>query len=278
MGVRGIAATAIAAAAAVLLAPAALAHDGGKRLSTIGLADRGRTLVGFTTDEPGDTSPIGLVKGYLGDAFLVGIDFRPQSGSLFGVGNAGGVYRLDVGTAEATNVGRLTVPLEGMFFGVDFDPAANALRVVGDSGQNLRQPFGPADIPLGPTAVDTPLDRTGVSGVAYADGGADTGTLYGIDTLADQLVLLDPPADGTTAGIGAAGELGDLVGSAGFDIHTTLDQAGGAVDDDAFAVVLRTGVPVLLAIDLADGTAVDRGEFDIGVVDLAIRLDQEGTP
>lgn len=262
-----------AAMVVVVAAPVGLAHeqDG---LAAIGLANRGTTIVGFDTAEPADTEPIGPLTGFtLGDTMLVGIDFRPQSGSLFGVGNAGGIYRVNTGNAAVTRVGGVT--LSGTFFGIDFNPTSGALRIVSDTGQNLRVPFV-GDTPGLPVA-DTALDRNGISAAAYTDNdvAAATGTaLFDIDTIGDQLVLQDPPNAGTTTDVGPVGSLGDLVGYAGLDIYSELDPAGVAVDSDAYAVVALSGVPTLLTVSLDDGSAASRGAFDVTVTDLAIRLVQ----
>ena len=63
------------------------------------------------------------------DTALVGIDFRVQDGQLYGVGNGGGVYRINPRTGAAAFVNALTVPLAGTVFGVDFNPAADRLRM-----------------------------------------------------------------------------------------------------------------------------------------------------
>jgi hypothetical protein len=201
------------------------------RLAAVALAERGHTLVALTTDEPGDTAPIGLITGYdPGDTLLVGIDHHPRTG---------------------------------------------ALRIVSDTGQNLRHPFtGTSDLPGLTTAEDTPLGREGVSGVAYTG----SARLFGVDTAADQVVAIGP--SGAVSGLGEPGALGDLVGSAGLDIHTATTPEGPR--DTALAVVRRTGVPLLLSVDLADGTARRIGRFDIDVVDLAVvpaaEPAEEGTP
>jgi len=45
---------------------------------------------------------IGYISGLSGsDSALIGIDFRVQDGLLYGVGNGGGVYRIDTDTAVA---------------------------------------------------------------------------------------------------------------------------------------------------------------------------------
>lgn len=62
------------------------------------------------------------VSGLLGDATLIGIDYRVQNNLLYGVGNAGGVYTINPNIGNATKVSQLSVALDGASFGVDFNP------------------------------------------------------------------------------------------------------------------------------------------------------------
>jgi hypothetical protein len=112
--------------------------DGG--LTAAGLTSGGKKVTTFDTSD-GRAARQVKVAGLTQDRSLVGIDYRPQDALLYGVGDGGGLYRVDPRTGAAALVGRLTVPLEGSSFGVDFNPAANALRLISDTGQNLRQPF-----------------------------------------------------------------------------------------------------------------------------------------
>lgn len=281
-----LAAVALSAVVGAVAAPSAFAHDP-KGLDAIGLAGDGTELVAFRTDDPEGAETIGPVTGLTGEVELVGIDYRVQNERLYGVGDGGGIYLLDEGSAAAEKVGQLTVALAGTFFGVDFDPAANALRIVSNTGQNLRQPFGDGDAPMGATVIDSPLNRsgqgvfsptpaTGITAAAYInnDLDPDTGTnLIDIDTRDDRLAAQFPANEGTLRGIGNLGELGELAGDTGLDIYSrsTYDDMR---DDDAFATV-RIGTEFrLLAVDLFDSEFVDRGPFTTDVLDLAIRLDQ----
>ena len=72
------------------------------------------------------------------DTALVGIFFRPANGSIYGLGNAGGLYVLDPAGNRPELKARLNVALEGRSFGLDFNPTVDRLRVISDSGQNLR--------------------------------------------------------------------------------------------------------------------------------------------
>ena len=121
------------AAAAVALAPVASAHDPAG-LRAVGLAGAGTELVAFRTDEPERARVLGPFAGLDGDESLIGIDFRPATGDLYGVGDAGGIYLVDDRTADATKVGALSVALDGEHFGLDVDPVADGLRIVSDTG------------------------------------------------------------------------------------------------------------------------------------------------
>jgi hypothetical protein len=241
----------------------------------------GTELVRGTTT----TSITGLQSGER----LVGIDFRPATGQLYGVGNSSRLYTIDPATGAATQVGSGTfaVALSGADFGVDFNPVADRLRVVSDSGQNLR-----IDPNTG-AVVDGDPNTSGVqpdTNLAYAAGDADAGkppndvalaysdnfpgtattTLYGIDTNLGILVQQGSPGGsptspntGTLFTVGSLGlptvvQVGTntvpgIAGEAGFDI-----SSGGVA-----LAVLRLRTPLLsqdntnvYVIDLNSGTPV----------------------
>lgn len=245
-------------------------------LRAIGLAGHGNVLVRFKATNPGDTHAIGSVN-LTGDSKLVGIDYRVQNDTLYGVGDLGGIYTLDTSDADATKVSQLTVPLVGNFFGVDFNPAANALRVISDDGQNLRHSF--ATTPPGPTLMDGNLNyegmpALGVTSAAYTNNDLDVNTattLYDIDTNLDQVAIQAPANQGDLSATGKVGV--NAKRNAGFDIYSTVD-GGTTVDVDGFAT-LRVGDKFrLYKIKLFTGKANDRGAFDRRVTDIAIPLNQ----
>lgn len=80
----------------------------GGALDVIGLTSDQR-LVCFEANDPAGAATIGALTGLTGDTALVGMDFRPATGVLYGVGNAGGIYTLDTATAVATMVSQLSV-------------------------------------------------------------------------------------------------------------------------------------------------------------------------
>ena len=73
-------------------------HDRGNRadnLEVVGLTSDQR-LICFDEKRPEDASTIGRISGLVIDTTVVGIDFRPANGVLYGLGNAGGVYTLSL--------------------------------------------------------------------------------------------------------------------------------------------------------------------------------------
>lgn len=272
--------TAIAVLFTVLLAAPASAHDE-DGLRAVGLAGGGTELVRFSTDDPGAARSLGPVGGLDGDTLLVGIDYRPATGGLYGVGDEGGVYLVDDRTADAVKVGQLSTALDGAYFGLDVDPVADGLRIVSDDGQNLAQAFGTGDAPEGATVTDTPLNRAGtfgfaptggIVGLAYLnnDDDPDTGTTPGVlDTRDDRLGVLHPQEEGTVRGIGGKGTLTELTGDGDVDVYSRGSYDDDR-DDDAYAAVRMGTEYRLLAVALRDSTFTDRGAFPTDVLDLAV--------
>lgn len=250
--------------------------NGRKNLNIVGLTPDNR-LVCFSERRPGRAAEIGAIGGLTsGDTALVGIDFRVQDGLLWGVGNAGGLYTLDVRTAVATPAGALTIALEGSSFGVDFNPAADRLRIVSDTGQNLRHNVNAGGVTLEdldlsyvPAAI-----ATGISGAAYTNNdlvASTATTLFDLDATLDQIAIQAPPNNGT---LGATGKLGgDAAAPAGFDIYSILegDVAVGQRAFAAFAIGSKSG---FYRVDLLTGAATLVGSFAVPVSDVAVPLDQ----
>ncbi len=192
------------------------------------------------------------------DTSLVGIDMRPASGAIYGLGNGGGLYVLDPAGTKPEFKARLNVALDGKNFGMDFNPTVDRLRIVSDTGQNLR-----VNVDTGATTVDAFLKNSagranGIGGVAYTNNDNDPSTattLFDIDSIADQLTTQNPPNDGV---INAAGRLG-FQGSAAvaFDIQSTV-ESGKATDNVGYAAL--DGGDVLFRIDLKTGSATFVGD------------------
>src|SRR4029453_12425861 len=170
------AALAAATAAALAITPGAGASGTGasssrptcgtthsRTVGVVGVTSEQR-LICSRADPPSRARTIAAVTGLQTDTRLVGIDVRPANGVLYGLGEAGGIYTVNVDTAVATLVARTNVALRGMSFGVDFNPVADRLRVVSDVGQNLA-----VNVADGTTAAQTD--------VAYTPGTPATGVV-----------------------------------------------------------------------------------------------------
>ena len=255
------------------------AAPGAAPVNIVGLVG-GTSLVNFTT---GDRAVQGnrTVTGLAGDTRLVGIDYRVQDGTLYGVGDAGGVYTLDEAGA-ATKVKQLSVGLEGTNFGVDFNPAANALRVISDTGQNLRQPFAdaaaptandkPLTNPAAPPATD-PIPAKGATSAGYTNNDQDNATataLFVLDTTADRVSIQSPANAGTFAPMGGLGV--DAGPAAGFDIYGPT--AGAPGEPMALATLQVGGGYGLYRINLLTGRAESMGALTEQVTDIAVPLGQ----
>ena len=256
-------------------------------LHVVGLTAESQ-LVCFSDRKPEKARIIGTLAGFSGgDTRLLGIDFRPQDGLMYGVGNGGGLYRVDTVSAMLTMVGQLSVLPDpaATAFGVDFNPAANALRIVADTGQNLRQSFanlGSAN-PLTATAVDAMLNYTatatpgpvamGVVGAAYTNNDLAAGTATTLFVLDANLAQIDLQSPANSGFLVATGKLGVAPNAGGFDIYSVL-RGSVTVNQRALAALVVAGTAGLYDVDLLTGRATLRGSFGTAVVDIAVPLNQ----
>ena len=228
-----------------------------EQVNLIGLTTD-NTLVRFTANSPRETTRV-IVSGVTGT--LLGIDFRPANGLLYGVTDANNIYSIDPATGATTLVCTLTTSFDGaLHSGVDFNPQSDRLRLVARNGQNLR-----IHADLGATATDGTLvyaatDRNAgtkptITAVAYTNSIPSTPVTktFDIDSNLDVLVLQEPPNDGVLATVGPLGI--DFGPMGGFDILT--DGSGG---DHAFAASGST----LYTIDLGTGAATTLGTIGDG--------------
>jgi hypothetical protein len=226
-------------------------------------------LLVFEAAKPAEARTV-KVSGQSGT--LLGIDFRPTDGKLYGLTSANNLYTLDPETGRARLVSTLTLPFDaGDRSGVDFNPQSDRLRLVGSNGQNLR-----VHPDLGATATDGALSyargdphfgkKPLVTACAYTNSvpRAPSTKTFDIDAGLDLLVLQEPPNDGRLHTVGPLGIDFDLQG--GFDI---LSEAGGR--ERAFAVSGR----LLYQVDLTTGAATAMGAVGSGgspIVGLAVSL------
>lgn len=251
-----------------------------------GLTDAGR-IVGFRTATPGTLISNVAVTGLATGERLLGVDFRPADGLMWGLGSNARLYTIDPVTgvatfkaalsADATDTTAPYTAVSGATFAVDFNPVANRLRVISNTGQSLR-----INVDTGATTTDGAINRAlalpVVTAGAYTNSFAGTLTtqLLAIDNASDNLALVNPPNDGTLANIGALGV--NAEGDVGYDV------AGGANGLSLAALrVGGMGPSLLYRVDIATGAAVPVsgaatpatsviGDGTLNVVDVAISL------
>ena len=184
-------------------------------------------LQSFNLDTPGTNRSTVQIVGMQAGENIVGIDYRPADGLLYGVGSTGRIYTLNPNTGAATLKSTLvadatdtTAPftaLAGADFGVDFNPAADRLRIVSNTGQSLR-----INIDTGATTTDGSINggpaNTTVTAAAYTNSFAGTAstTLFVLDSASSTLFTQNPPNNGTLGTPVATGVAPGPIG--GFDI------------------------------------------------------------
>lgn len=220
-------------------------------------------LIRFSSSNPCVVEGALQVSGLAPNATLQGIDFRPATGQLYGLGNDSRLYTIELPTGAATAVSTLpfSPALDGEAFGFDFNPTVDRIRLVSNTGQNLRlNPVTGAtaavDGQLAYVASDVNAGkRPRVVGAAYTNPDNDpaTGTvLYDLDVGLGVLATQNPPNDGTLNTVASIGvSSNDL---AGFDMapsgiaYVALKVTGpnqsrrSCGNSDLYAVNLTTGV------------------------------------
>jgi hypothetical protein len=215
--------------------------------------DQGQ-LLSFSEDNPRRLDSLRRISGLPPGVSLNGIDFRPATGDLYGVGSDSVVYRVNPFTAIAVPEGPAFTPgLRGRFFGWDFNPQVDRIRLTSDANQNQR--LHPDDANVVGTDTDlNPNDPT-VVGSAYTNASFSaakptTTVLYALDALDDTIYTQAPPNDGTLSqpkqlAINVRGESGfDIAGknNVGY-VATASDRRPGA---ELYRVDVLTGDSVRL--------------------------------
>lgn len=218
-------------------------------------------LISFRSTQPNLIS-VRNVTGLQPNEKIVGIDFRPANGQLYGVGTSSRLYTLNRATGAATVVGDgapFSPLLQGQAHGFDVNPVADKIRIHTDVDQNLR--LDPVtgkvtanDGVLAFAAGDVNFGQSpNIVGTAYTNSVSPapaTTTLYGIDSTRNLVVTLANPNDGqiTSAGTVAL----DIDEVAGFDIvgPTNVAYAVLRVNKEVglYTIDLATHLPTKLGV------------------------------
>jgi Domain of unknown function (DUF4394) len=227
---RGLALAAAVAISAVAASEASAAQGrGGDRddARTFYATTNQNLLLQFDERRPERLLDAQSITGLPAGVSLTGIDFRPATGDLYGVGSNSVVYRVNPvsGIAVAENVDANGMPvafsplLRGAKFGVDFNPTVDKIRVTSDVGENLRLNVDEGTL----LSVDGNLNpgMPQVVGSAYTNSSFSasrpaTTILYALDAATNQVFVQTPPNNGTLTN---GKRLGFKLGlDSGFDI------------------------------------------------------------
>ncbi len=202
---------------------------------------------------------VGLMEG----EHIVGLDFRPANGTLFGITNQSRILTINTSNGQTMAVGDGLDPmLEGEKFGFDFNPTVDRIRLVSNTGQNLRLHPDLGTV----VAVDGSLNpgMPMVNGAAYNNSvaGATTTLLYVIDSETNMLYTQNPPNDGVLVPVGDLGV--NISADNGFDI--------GGTSDMGYALLKVGDMTGVYSINLTTGAATKLTDFDVPATSMALGL------
>ena len=151
---------------------------------------------------------------------IVGIDIRPSTGELYGVGNDSRVYIIDTETGEATGVGSAFSPKIASFFdihfGMGFDPVTERIRLIAaESGGNWSIDPDDGTATLGPNAHYAVGDvhegrHPMIMGLAYTPPSGSAMDATALGTAAARLMAMGPCEDLMWA---IDAEIAEMIGS-----------------------------------------------------------------
>ena len=236
----------------------------------------GDTLVTIDSDTRAVTGSVLLGGGPLEP--IGSIDFRPATGTLYGLGsNSRQLYTINTASGALTPIGA-PLPIGGL---IDFNPVADAIRLVPNNTTNTNYRINPdtgaviaQDGDLAYQSGDVNAGNTpNVHGIGYTNSvaGATSTTLYDVDVDADVLATQTPANDGTLQTVGALGA--DLNSRGLFGTFTGFDISGATgtayLTDGPFG-----GTTDFYTVDLATGIATNLGTIsglgDRTVADIAV--------
>lgn len=230
-------------------------------------------LVSWESADPGNLLSGVAVQGLQSNETVVGIDLRPATGDVYAVGSFSNLYKLNLATGKAIQVGGTFDPvLSGSSFGVDFNPVVDRLRLVSNADQNLRinpdsgvvagndkalnYKSGDPNFGIDPNVIDA----------AYTNNfkGAQSTTLYVIDSGTDSLAIQAPPNDGVLSTVGSIGT--DVTDISGFDISGATGVAFLAIRD------ANESKSTFWTVNLGTGAASAIGEIGGGEIISALTV------
>ncbi len=234
--------------------------------------DEEQNLVEFQRNSSEDIRSSKPITGLPMGEKLVGIDFRPKTGDLYGVGTDSNIYRVNPRTAIAiAESGSSFSPnLNGNRFGVDFNPVPDRLRITSDDEQNLRCDVD-ANTCINDGAINRGSDDPNVVGSAYTNSSFSfvqpgATVLYAADSDRDAIYTQDPPNNGTLVDEEPVDF--NMRSRLGFDIAGT--------NNVGYVTTATSSKTELFRVDVQDGDSKELGRVgdDLTLIGLAAEQDQ----
>jgi len=205
---------------------------------------QGTSLDKFNTSDPETPLNSATITGLQPNEKILGIDFRPATGQLYGVGSSNRLYVINPETGAATAVGSVpfTPALAEGVVAFDFNPTVDRIRLITGSGQNLRlHPTTGAVVFVDGSINGQPGAQIGAVGYTNNFAGATSTVLYGIDIVTEKLYIISPPNNGTLQPVGPL--VLNNMGEGGFDISGEVALGLGEVNKKStlYSVNLATG-------------------------------------
>jgi len=217
----------------------------------------GQQLVTFDSQTRSINSAVGITG--LGGDSLIGIDFRPSTGELYGFSSGNRFFKINTATGAATGLGNALLLID-IVKSFDFDPVNDNIRVLTNQRKNIRvNPNTGAAIAADsllnfvagdPNAGTTPVVVSGAYTNSYP--GASSSTLFNLESSRNVLTIQSPQNQGKLETVGEVGlSLGNLLSYRGMDISgqtgigyivgQTLVTGTGLVENTLYTIDLATG-------------------------------------
>jgi Domain of unknown function (DUF4394) len=209
-------------------------------------------ILTFGSDSPGNIDSAYPITGLASGEKIVGLDTRPSTGQLYGLGKTGRIYVIDAASGASRAVAGPIAPVPtGATFGFNFNPVTDRIEVTTDTRQNLTVNPDTGTTVAGPQLAYAPGQGSGstptVGGIAFSNpvSTATSTVQYDLEATRDALVRQDTATGQLTtigSGLGVA-----INGPSGFDIsqgnvgYASYKPAGTGTGVNLYRVDLTGG-------------------------------------
>ncbi len=241
-------------------------------------------LVSFSAATPATIASNVAISGLNAGQSIIGLDVRPATGELFGIGynattDSVTIYTLNPTTGAATAKGAsIKIAGLGMDVGFDFNPTVDRIRLVSKNGANYRLnpnngALAATDMTLRYATTDANTGKTpGATAAAYTNSYiAATGTqLFTYDETQKVMTFQNPPNDGVLNTQGAFSGIATTAVLSDIDIYTYPATFASTT----FAVVKTGTMDSLYTLNISTGTFTTVGALGAPVVDITVAINR----